>query len=213
VWAPDPGSRYKAAVRRYVFFVLVTVGIALLDQWTKFLAVQHLTGYFDAHRGPGAQWRALYSEPPPPSGGFHFLPRGEVEISQNFLRMRYAENPGAAWGLFHDLPAPVRGLLFHVVSIGAVVMISAYFWRLAGRPEERWATVGLPLILGGALGNYVDRLTRSFVIDFIEAHWFDRAYWPSFNVADMAITIGVVCLVVDALVRRERKQAPVAARS
>jgi signal peptidase II len=201
--------RYKPRVRRYVLFFVIAIGIVVLDQWTKYLAVEHLTTHFDAHRDGSAKWSALYADPPPATHGYHFVPRGEVEIARNFLRLRYAENPGAAWGLFHDLPPPIRNLLFHLVSIGAVVVISLYFWRLTGKREERWAMMGLPLVLGGALGNYVDRLTRSFVVDFIEAHWFDRAHWPSFNVADMAISVGVFCLLLDALVRRERKQASI----
>ncbi|HYX91659.1 MAG TPA: signal peptidase II [Myxococcaceae bacterium] len=201
-------------MRRYLVFAIITLGVVVLDQWTKYLVVQNLTAHFDGQGGAAERWRSLYADPaPPPGNGYHFAPRGEVEIAQNFLRLRYAENPGAAWGLFHDLPARARGLLFHVVSLGAVAVISVYFTRLSGRPAERWAMVGLPLVLGGAIGNYVDRLSRSFVIDFIEAHWFDRAHWPSFNLADMAITAGVLCLMVDALVRRERKSAPIAARS
>jgi signal peptidase II len=62
-------------------------------------------------------------------------------------------------------------------------------------------------VLGGALGNYVDRIARGFVIDFLEAHWFDKAAWPSFNIADAAICVGVGMLVVDAFVRREEKVA------
>ena len=58
-------------------------------------------------------------------------------------------------------------------------------------------------MLGGALGNYIDRLARGFVVDFVQAHWKDQAYWPSFNVADMAICVGVGMLILDAFVRKE----------
>jgi signal peptidase II len=118
--------------------------------------------------------------------------------------LRYQENPGAAWGLFRNLPEDVRAPLFHVVSIGAIILILHYFRKLTGTDRaERWALWGLPLVLGGAIGNYFDRLARGFVIDFIEAHWFTKATWPSFNVADTAICIGVGMLVLDALIRRE----------
>jgi signal peptidase II len=60
-------------------------------------------------------------------------------------------------------------------------------------------------VLGGALGNYLDRLARGFVIDFIEAHWHERATWPSFNVADSCIVVGVGLLLLDGLLRRESK--------
>ena len=78
--------------------------------------------------------------------------------------------------------------------------------RLPGGPVERWALAGLPLVLGGALGNWVDRLARGFVIDFIEAHWREVYSWPSFNVADSAIVVGVAFLVIDGFVRKEPKQ-------
>lgn len=193
--------------RRYVLFLVITLGVVLLDQWTKFLAVDALTTHFDAYHGVGSEIGALYANPPElAAGSFHFAPSSSVEVIPHFLRFRYAENPGAAWGLFHSLPSSVRGPLFHVVSIAAIILISWYFSRLRGSRDERFALVGLPLVLGGAIGNYVDRVARSFVIDFIEAHWFDKAYWPTFNVADMAICVGVGCLIVDAFVRRDRKK-------
>jgi len=144
--------------------------------------------------------------------GYHFRPTHDVTVSDSFFRLRYAENPGAAFGLFKNLPEHVRGPLFHLVSLGAVVLILFTFVRLPGGADERWALVGLPLVLGGALGNYVDRLARGFVIDFFEAHWHDAAWWPAFNVADAAICIGVALLVVDSFVRRDAP-APQAAEA
>jgi signal peptidase II len=192
--------------RRWLFFLCVVVGVVLLDHWTKYLAVSHLTERFDGREGLGAELGALYGRPPEAGPhGYHFTPRGRSEVIDGLLRFRYAENPGAAWGLLRGLPPSLRMPLFHLVSIAAIVLITWYFRKLRGTREERWATLGLPLVLGGAIGNYIDRFTRAFVIDFIEAHWFDKAYWPSFNVADMAIVVGVGCLVVDAFVRKEEK--------
>lgn len=193
--------------RRFVFFLVLSLSLVVLDQWTKYLAVEHLTSHFDATEGFAADFGALYADPPPITGGYHFAPRGKVEVIDGLLRFRYAENQGAAWGLFRTLPPNVRGPLFHLVSIGAILLITWYFRSLSGKPEEKWALLGLPLVLGGAIGNYIDRIARSFVIDFIEAHWFDKAYWPSFNVADMAIVAGVAALIIDAIVRKEHKPA------
>jgi signal peptidase II len=112
------------------------------------------------------------------------------------------------------LPEAVRGPLFHLVSIGAVILISYYFMKLSGaNPAEKWALWGLPLVLGGAIGNYADRLARGFVVDYFEAHWFDKASWPVFNIADSAICVGVGMLVLDAFVRREKKDSPAPASS
>lgn len=193
--------------RRWILFFVVVLGVVLLDHWTKYLAVRHLTAQFEGREGISAVLGALYGSPPEAGlQGYHFRPSGQVKVVPGLLRFRYAENPGAAWGLFRTLPPAARLPIFHLVTLAAVVLIVWYFRSLKGRREERFATWGLPLVLGGALGNYVDRFTRAFVIDFIEAHWFDRAYWPSFNVADMAIVVGVGCLIVDAFVRKEEKQ-------
>lgn len=194
--------------RKYLLLISVALGVAALDQWTKYLVVAGLTTRFDDRPTLGARLAALYGEAPPPSGPYRqrFQAREPITVVDRFLRLSYAENPGAAWGLFSKVTENLRSPFFHLVSVGAVILITYYFTRLSGTDRaERWALYGLPLVLGGAVGNYIDRLTRGFVIDFLEAHWMDRAYWPSFNVADSAICIGVGMLVVDAFVRRDRK--------
>ncbi|MFP2911547.1 signal peptidase II [Pyxidicoccus sp. 3LFB2] len=195
--------------RKYVILLAVTLGVIVLDQWTKYLVVRDLTTQMDGKESLGERLGAMFSAPPPQGfDGLHYRPKRHIEVSENFFRLRYAENPGAAWGLFRNLPPETRGPLFHVVSLGAVLLITYYFRQLSGtNPEEKWALWGLPLVLGGALGNYIDRIARAFVIDFLEAHWFDKAAWPSFNIADTAICIGVGMLLVDAFVRKE-KPAP-----
>jgi signal peptidase II len=200
--------------RKYVILLAVALGVIVLDQWTKYLVVRDLTTQMDGKESLGERLGAMYSSPPPQGfDGLHYRPKRHIEVSENFFRIRYAENPGAAWGLFRSLPPSTRGPLFHVVSLGAVLLITYYFRKLSGTaPEERWALWGLPLVLGGALGNYIDRLARAFVIDFLEAHWFDKATWPSFNIADSAICIGVGMLLVDAFVRKE-KPAPAASNA
>lgn len=192
--------------RKYVILLVITVGIIALDQWTKYEIVGSLTTRFDGLESTGQRLKAMYGEPPPPSGAplRHFKAKDPVELSERFLRLSYEENPGAAFGMFRRLSPEVRGPLFHVVSIGAVILIGYYFTKLSGKdPAEKWALWGLSMVLGGALGNYIDRLARGFVVDFVQAHWRDHA-WPSFNVADMAICVGVGMLIIDAFVRKER---------
>jgi signal peptidase II len=193
--------------RKLATLFAVALSVVVADQAVKYWMVEDLTTRFDGLPTVGARLDALYGKPPPEGyDGLHFRPKRSFTVLQDFLRLRYAENTGAAFGLFRGLPVSVRGLLFHLVSIGAVVLITVYYLRLprTGR-QERFARYGLPLVLGGALGNYVDRLARGFVIDFVEAHWHDRATWPSFNVADSCIVVGVGLLLLDGLVRRERK--------
>ena len=201
--------------RKYILLLTVALSVILLDQWTKYVVVRELTTRFDDRPTLGERLSAMYGEPPPTGfDGLHFRSKRFIEVSDNFFRLRYAENPGAAWGMFGNLPRHIRGPLFHLVSLGAVLLIGVYFSKLGAHPRaERWALWGLPLVLGGALGNYIDRLARGFVIDFLEAHWQDRAQWPSFNVADMAIVVGVGLLLVDAFVRKERAQDSAPART
>ncbi len=192
--------------RKYVILVALTLGVVVGDQVTKYLTLRDLTTAFD---GADSPMGVFFGKAPEPGfDGYHYRSKPAYTISESFFRLRYAENPGAAFGLFRSLPEGARGPLFHLVSIGAVLLITFYFSKLSGtKKEERWALYGLPLVLGGAVGNYIDRLARGFVIDFLEAHWFDKAAWPSFNVADMAICVGVGMLVVDSIVRKEKKKA------
>ena len=194
--------------RKYVILIALALGVLVADQVTKYLTLKELTTAFDGAASP----MGVFLGPAPEMrfDGHHFAKKPPYVLSENFFLLQYAENPGAAFGLFRNLPANARGPLFHLVSIGAVLLITFYFSKLTGtKREERWALFGFPLVLGGAVGNYIDRLARGFVIDFLEAHWFDSATlrWPSFNVADMAICIGVGMLVVDSFVRKEPKKA------
>lgn len=186
---------------KYVFLAVVAVSVIAMDQVTKFLTLDRLSGAFD---GAESKLGAFFgSAPTLAADGYHFRPREPVVLSESFFRLRYAENPGAAFGLFRNVSEQYRGPLFHLVSLGAVALIAFYFSKLTGAKVERWAKWGFPLVLGGALGNYIDRLARGFVIDFLEAHWFESAYWPAFNVADSAIVVGVGLLMVDSFVRKE----------
>jgi signal peptidase II len=199
---------WAAAVQKKLLTLFgIALAVVLADQAVKFWMVDELTTRFDGLTTVGARLGAMYGTAPAEGfDGLHFRPKRSFTLSPSYLRIRYAENTGAAFGLFRGLPPSMRGLFFHVVSLGAVVLITFYYLRLSSSaPEERFARFGLALVLGGAMGNYFDRLARGFVVDFVEAHWHDRAYWPSFNVADSCIVVGVGLLLLDGLTRREHK--------
>jgi signal peptidase II len=111
-------------------------------------------------------------------------------------------NVGAAFSFLASASGWQRWVfigLAGVVSVGIIV----WLLRLKERAHGLLAC-GLALVLGGALGNVIDRIRLGYVVDFIHFHW-DRAYFPAFNVADSAITVGAACLLLDALLEGKRK--------
>jgi len=135
-----------------------------------------------------------------------------IVLIKNHLTFTLALNRGGAWGLMSDAKEAIRHPFFFLVSALAIAFIISLYGRLA--PGQRALKWGLPLVFGGALGNFSDRLVRSGVIDFIDyrADWIQamnglvaRVYpawavtdhWPTFNVADISICIGVGLMAVD----------------
>jgi signal peptidase II len=113
-------------------------------------------------------------------------------IIPNWLDLTYTLNPGAAFSLFATMPAAAREVFFLALSFTAIVVLLVLIAR-GSAPASSHA--GFALILGGTLGNLVDRLARGRVIDFIYFH-HDAFSYPVFNIADSAITIGVATVLV-----------------
>jgi signal peptidase II len=192
--------------------LIVSLAVIGLDQLTKYFIVKDLTRRMDGVATLSGRLDALYSKPEQSRGGLHFLPKGDYTVSDNFMRLRYAENPGAAWGLLRNVPERIRTPFFHVISWVAVGLILFYFFKLArGGGGDGWTLAGLSLVLGGAIGNYLDRLARGFVVDFIDVHWFAKAAWPSFNIADSAICVGAALILLESF-RRKGARAPATAQ-
>ena len=122
----------------------------------------------------------------------HFPLYGTRVIIPNWLDLTYTLNPGAAFSLFATLPAAVREVLFLVLSCTAVIVLLVL---LARRGASTASQVGFALILGGTIGNLIDRVIRGEVVDFIYFH-HDSFNYPVFNVADSAITIGVAMVLL-----------------
>ena len=180
------------------------------DQVTKYLAVEHLTYAFTAARAHTL---------PEKVGAFvsqkDLLERGladpnPVEVAP-FWQNRYTQNRGAAWGVLAGAGEKFRVPFFHLVSIAAVIFIVSYYRKL--RNDQRYLQIALALVLGGAIGNALDRVLRGYVIDFIDWHWFDpnwmhpSLHWPTFNVADSGITVGLAMLFAEMLFVKKPKTA------
>jgi signal peptidase II len=115
-----------------------------------------------------------------------------------FFSLVHWQNPGAAFSLFADQPGWQRGF-FIFIALAATVVIFTLLRRTRGRPLF---CAALALILGGAVGNVIDRFAYGHVVDFLLFHWRDWFY-PAFNVADSGITVGAGLLILDSF-RRDK---------
>lgn len=130
-----------------------------------------------------------------------FAPGERLELAP-FFNLVLVYNKGAAFSFLSDAAGWQKPLLV-AFAIGAAAIVSVLIVR---RPSERLLCSGLALILGGALGNVIDRVLHGHVIDFIRVHWRDH-YFPAFNVADSAITVGAALIVLDNLLELDRLRA------
>lgn len=123
-----------------------------------------------------------------------------------YLELRYAENCGAAFGFMRDMPSMVRKGVFYVAAVGAVTLLLWMF--ITGRGGTLF-TISVPLIVSGAVGNFVDRVRLGYVVDFVRFHIDDRWAYPTFNVADAWITIGVALILIEGFLdgRREKRES------
>jgi len=130
-----------------------------------------------------------------------------VPLVDGLLSLSHVHNRGAAFGLLSDWDVPYQSVLLSVLSLCALAAIALYFVRLP--PAARLPRAALALVLGGAVGNLIDRARLGYVVDFVHAYWREHQ-WPDFNLADSAITVGVALLVLDIL--RSSETSPAGAK-
>ncbi|MEL7312466.1 MAG: signal peptidase II [Pseudomonadota bacterium] len=130
---------------------------------------------------------------------FELYDRIEINAILNVTRLH---NYGAAFSFLGDQDGWQRWL-FIVLAIAVSAVIVVWLYRLP-REGHHWLAVALALIVGGAVGNVIDRIHYGYVVDFIQVHWRD-AYFPTFNVADIAISVGAFLLICDSLFGSGRK--------
>lgn len=117
-----------------------------------------------------------------------------VPVVPGFLDLTHVRNSGAAFGLLNTVEFPFKTALIAIVATGALVAVGLYSAQLAR--HQIASRVGLALILGGAVGNLLDRVIAGSVVDFVDVYWRTWHFW-AFNVADSAITIGVTVMILD----------------
>lgn len=207
--------RYGSRMRnRWLVVFGIATAVFFADQISKFLAVKHLTpGIADAalsdrriatreeqaavleDTGLGTELGLFFSDVRNPCQ-FNRRLCPEVKVVDGFWSWHYAENKGAAWSMFAKMPDGLRLPLLIGVSGLAVFFILGFVRKL--EPGQNLLLVALSLVLGGALGNLLDRAYLGYVIDFIV--WYRGTFvWPTFNVADAGISVGVGLIVLTSI--------------
>jgi signal peptidase II len=123
----------------------------------------------------------------------HFVLHESLYVTP-FFNLVHVRNTGAAFSLFADAGGWQRAFFIGVAVIASVWVV----WLLRRHPEQKWFCLALALILGGAIGNLIDRVWLGSVVDFVQVH-YGGWYFPAFNVADSAISVGAVLMIWDGL--------------
>src|SRR4051794_9141123 len=127
---------------------------------------------------------------------------GDSTYVTSFFNVVRAHNTGAAFS-FLAAASGWQRWFFTIIGIAAAVFI---VWLLRSHAGQKLFSFALACILGGAIGNVFDRLVHGYVVDFIQVHWREVYFFPAFNIADSAITIGAACLILDELLRVRRSR-------
>jgi signal peptidase II len=117
-------------------------------------------------------------------------------VIDGFLSLTHGRNPGVAFGVLSEGGLPFQAVALTVLGLVAVVALTAYALRVPRIHRLRKAA--LSLVIGGAIGNLIDRIRYGSVVDFIHVYW-GRYQWPDFNVADSAISVGVALMILESL--------------
>ena len=117
-----------------------------------------------------------------------------VDLVPGWLSLTRVHNTGAAFGMLNDVDFPFKTVVVMMVALGALAGVAWYSSSLPA--ESRLARLGIAAVLGGAIGNLIDRAAAGYVLDFVDAYWRDWHFW-AFNIADAAITVGVMLMLAD----------------
>ena len=167
----------KHAPRSLWLWLSIALVVLLFDQFTKLLII----------------------------GSFQL---GDSQTITSFFNLVRVHNSGAAFSFLSTASGWQRWFFTGIGLVAAVYIV----WMLRSHPEQTLFCFALSLVLGGAVGNVMDRLLWGHVVDFLDFHWawlspvFYQGHFPAFNVADSAISVGVVCLIADELIRVRRSR-------
>lgn len=178
----------KNPVRLLLAVALLTLSV---DQSSKLVAMGSLTSALSPAQGL-ARVGAFFAT-------HGAQPTRELTVVEGLLSFKYSENAGVTANLWSTLPQRLRQPVLVFVSLVALGFIGFMLSRVP--PSQRRLRITLSVVMGGAVGNLLDRVLRGAVIDFIDLHWRDRPmfHFPAFNLADVAISFGMAVLLLDAL--------------
>ena len=199
-------TRTPRSHKALILCLAVTAVFTAMDLGTKHWALDALSQPSSLASDPVCQPNEYGRVQPQRS---QLAPRVLVE---GYLEFRYAENCGAAFGFMRDMPSILRKGVFYVAAAGAVILL---LWMFAtGRGGSLFA-ISVPMIVSGAIGNLIDRVRLGYVVDFVRFHLNDRWAYPTFNVADAWITIGVALILIEGFLdgRREKQARAEAAQT
>jgi len=125
-------------------------------------------------------------------------------VIDGFLSLTHGRNPGIAFGVLSEGGLPFQAVALTVVGLVSVAALSVYAARVP--PDQKLRLTALALVVGGAIGNLIDRVRYGSVVDFIHVYW-GRHQWPDFNVADSAISVAVVLLILEGFVSHRQEAA------
>lgn len=175
--SPPPPGRATAHPPAKPLYLLVSLAVLALDQWSKWLVERHLP---------------LHAAEPVIPGVFY---------------LTHVRNTGVAFGLFAEHGGGGGRLALVLLGCAALAVVGTYFWKTPR--ESKLLLASLALVLGGALGNLLDRIAAGAVTDFLGV--FLGSYrWPDFNVADSAISVGLALLLLESLLPRRAERPAVA---
>ncbi|MBU6374725.1 MAG: signal peptidase II [Bdellovibrionales bacterium] len=124
-----------------------------------------------------------------------FMLGESIPVISSFFNITYVRNTGAAFGFLATAHPSFRVPFFLVIPVIALVVIGYLFRKLPERDVK--TALALSLVMGGAIGNLIDRVRLGYVVDFLDFHWKLQAHFPAFNVADSAICVGVALMMLD----------------
>ncbi len=130
-------------------------------------------------------------------------PNDSIPVFEQFLRITYVQNFGMAFGLFNNVDPNTRALILLIFPL--LILIGILFLFAKIKESQTISIYGYCLVVGGALGNILDRIRAGYVVDFLDFHFHHRWHFPAFNIADSSVTFGLALLCIHLIFEREAR--------